>query len=63
MPIGRAKTQTNGTSNPTASATTAKRTWPLINKGRISLSTFPSNRTNVKTATVKSNDATTCRVK
>ena len=38
-------------------------TWPLTRSGRISFSVLPSNKTNVNTITVMSNDARTWRVR
>src|SRR5258706_10228241 len=63
IPIGNAKTHTNGISNPIAWATIAKLAWRLIKIVRISLSTLPSKSTKVNTATVSSSDARIWRSK
>ena len=39
------------------------RAWPLMSRGRISLSTLPSSSTKVNTATVSNNEASTWRVR
>ena len=63
MPIGSAKTSTNGTSKPTACATRPTVAWPLTSSARISFITLPSNSTSVKTLTAITSVASTCRVR